>query len=230
MRMLLSKDIRLNRMVLLIGAAMVFLPYGIAAAFALNEAYASSAPIHRSWPNLLLAANHFCLMFWPVVAALLGGNAFACERADRSAEFLAYLPPSRRQIATSKLSVVLIATLVFWGLNLLLFWLGRSHIGDDTFQYLDLSEAAPKSSFAAIGVLTFGVGWLVSSVAKNTGPAAVIGLASPAVLFGLMQGTTWLFGWPNNDHFGRWFVGCGLSIGLLASVGGWHLYLSRREP
>lgn len=230
MNALISKDFRLNRMVVLIAAAMTVIPYVIATVFAINETYASSMPIHRSWPNLLLAANHFCLMHWPVAAALLGGNAFACERADRSAEFLAYLPPTRWQVATSKFIIVLLVAAIFWGLNLLLFWLGLSHIGDDTFQYLDLSDAMPKSSFAAIGTLTFGVAWLASSGLSNTGPAVVVGLAAPVVLFGLLQLTVWLVDWPDDDMFGRWYTSIGLSVGLFSCLFGWQHFLGRREP
>jgi len=230
MNYLLWKDFRLNRSVLFIAAAFCVVPYVIAIVFAVNESYASSMPIHRSWPNLLLTANHFCLMHWPVAAALLGGNAFACERADRSAEFLAYLPPTKTRIATSKFTVVLITAAVFWGVNLLLFWLGSSYIGDDTFQYLDLSDAMPKSSFAAIGLLTFGCGWLASSMLNNTGPAVVMGLGAPVVLFAVFQFTSWLIGWPADDQFGKWFTTTGLSLGMIACGCGWHLYLRRVEP
>ena len=227
---LLHKDIRLNRMVLIIAIAMTVVPYCIAAVFVLNEAYAASMPIHRSWPNLLLAANHFCLMHWPIAAALLGGNSFACERADRSAEFLAYLPPTKRLVATSKLFVAILVGAGFWGINLFLFWIGTAHIGDDTFQYLDLSEAMPKSSFAMIGLLTFGVGWMASSVLHSTGPAVVLGLAAPVFLFACLQFTSWALGWPDNGAFSRWFTSVGMSIGLLSCLGGWTLFLGRREP
>lgn len=230
MSALFWKDVRLNRTVLVVTGALIALPYLVAIAFALNESYAASMPIHRSWPNLILAANHFCLMHWPVAAALLGGNAFACERADRSAEFLAYLPPTKRLIASSKFAVVLVVAAIFWGLNLLLFWFSSAYIGDDTFQYLDMSEAAPKSTFAAIGVLTFGVGWLASSVMTTTGPAVVSGLCAPIGLFALLQLTTWWLGWPPEGDYGEWFASISLSAGLLAVLGGWQIYLNRVEP
>ena len=230
MNPLLRKDFRLNRMVLVIAATPSVVPYVIAIIFAVNESYADSMPLQRSWAHLLLTANHFCLMQWPVAAALLGGNAFACERADRSAEFLAYLPPTKMRIATSKFTVVLVVAGIYWSVNLFLFWLGSSYIGDDSFQYLDLSDAMPKSSFAAIGLLTFGCGWLASSMVNNTGPAVVLGLGAPVVLFAGFQFTSWLVGWPADGQFGKWFTTTGLSLGMIACGAGWHLYLRRVEP
>ena len=57
-----------------------------------------------------------------VVAAMLGGNAIACERSDRSAHFLAYLPPTKTQILASKFLVAAGALAVLWGANCLVIY------------------------------------------------------------------------------------------------------------
>ena len=49
---------------------------------------------------------------------LLGGYAIACERADRSAEFLAYQPIPRSKILASKLVWPIAAAVVIWSVNL----------------------------------------------------------------------------------------------------------------
>ena len=87
MNPLLRKDFRLNRMVLVIAATTSVVPYVIAIIFAVNESYADSMPLQRSWANLLLTANHFCLMQWPVAAALL---ALGVTGLVRRSMFLLY--------------------------------------------------------------------------------------------------------------------------------------------
>ena len=52
------------------------------------------------------------LMLAGIACALVNGNVFTAERMDRSAQFLDYLPPTRRQILLSKLLVVVGFTLM----------------------------------------------------------------------------------------------------------------------
>ncbi len=85
MKSLLWREYRRNRLLMLSGAVLVALPYLIA--FAVNDFYVMA--------NWSLGLSN-------MMAALLGGNAIAGETADRSAEFLAYLPVSRLQRFFSK--------------------------------------------------------------------------------------------------------------------------------
>ena len=51
----------------------------------------------EEWGDMLVAYGSVALYMTFIVTALLGGHAIACERADRSAHFLAYLPPTKRR-------------------------------------------------------------------------------------------------------------------------------------
>ena len=86
MKWLLWREYRLNRWILITGAVLLLLPYLITL-------------IVLCWPNAIsTGANHivdslivaafYSLGISQLTVALLGGNAIAGERADRSAEFL----------------------------------------------------------------------------------------------------------------------------------------------
>jgi ABC-type transport system involved in multi-copper enzyme maturation permease subunit len=56
--------------------------------------------------------------------ALLAGNIIACERTDRSAEFLAYQGASRKMVIGSKLILCTITFILICAISFVLsFWL-----------------------------------------------------------------------------------------------------------
>src|SRR3954470_9088286 len=73
----------------------------------------------ESWAGAICSYGHLALSGVPYVAAVLGGNAIACERSDRSAHFLAYLPPTKTQILASKFLVAAGTLAVLCGANCL---------------------------------------------------------------------------------------------------------------
>ena len=120
--------------------------------------------------------------------ALLGGYAIACERADRSSEFLAYQPIFRGKILASKLVWPIIAAAVIWTGNLLvLFACGK--LPDMTAA----AKFAPSVGLLlVIGFLCFSVGWLVSSLQDSPTFAVGGGVMAPVVIGLCFGAANWL--------------------------------------
>lgn len=178
MTALLWKDMRVNRDVLAFGAVFLTMPYLI---FLI-------CGLFGTWSNwwhfepLLIFAN-ISMLLSTITFALLGGYAFAAERADRSAEFLAYLPPSRLAIVTSKavFAVGVGLVQVFIHERIILF-LALSPRLPGAPGVVDSRRIAP---YIAVTILMFGVAWLCSTFASGPALAAGCGiLLSMGVTFG----------------------------------------------
>ena len=94
--------------------------------------------------------------------ALLSGNAFAGERADRSAEFIDYLPLERWRRVVSKLLLHLVAFVVLIGANLVA--LG---------QILELDNIA---NVLGVALMLYGVNWFASSIQSSPVVATMSGV------------------------------------------------------
>jgi ABC-type transport system involved in multi-copper enzyme maturation permease subunit len=127
MSWLIWKDYRLNRaivimtVVLLIGAHMA----AVAVAF-----YESSVPEGSRLLGYLTESSIESLVFLQLMLGVLGGNLIACERANRSAEFLAYLPISRGRILASKILLAIGLFAVIWIPNLAILATARLMMDD----------------------------------------------------------------------------------------------------
>jgi ABC-type transport system involved in multi-copper enzyme maturation permease subunit len=111
----------------------------------------------------------FGVGFSILTVALLAGNAFAGERADRSAEFIRYLPLERARLLVSKLLLCLgtVTVLCAGALLVLAQTVTTRHVG---FREL--------VSISSIAVLLFGVSWLNSSIQSSPALATVSGLVA----------------------------------------------------
>lgn len=226
MRALLWKEYRLNRGVLLLGVALLLAPYATVLGVALHSHWPSWPPA-AEWPGLLLTASLFSLGLSELTLVTLAGNSIASERADRSAEFLAYLPPSRLQILASKVLLALLAAGVIWAVNLF--------VGEVVAPALGTSPAslagslAPRPLLAATAVMLFGAGWLGSALLDSPAIATSLGIgATLAVPFVLMT-VLGLFG-SSQDDFKHWGIITCLTLGALCFVCGSVYYLRRVEP
>jgi len=111
MTWLLWKDYRHNRLIVFAGIILLLLPYVFGFWMVLN----SEASRHPGgWAFVIAVASLYSLGLGQVTLTLFGGNAIAGERVDRSAEFLACLPITRRKILASKLLLALMITAVIW--------------------------------------------------------------------------------------------------------------------
>jgi ABC-type transport system involved in multi-copper enzyme maturation permease subunit len=162
MNWLLWREYRLNRWILVTGAAAVLASYLIG--FLLG--------FFNVDDELDEDVGEVLVLGWSVLTvALLAGNAFAGERADRSAEFIAYLPLQRRRTLISKLLLHLIVLVALLAVNLPM--LG---------QPFGLDELGVG---IGIALLLYGVNWLVSSIQSSPALATVSGFLT-LMLFALV--------------------------------------------
>ncbi len=234
MKTLLWRDYRLNGQVLSVGAILLLLPY----LFVL---------IVFLWPktNALepdtIAEGVAVAAIWSIAlsqltVALLGGNAIAGERADRSAEFMAYLPVSKASRLAGKLSLTVIVTVLVWGINLLILW-GLNKLSLFSFNVPD--NLTPAGYIILTGFLMFGVAWFVSSMQSSPSLAVLLGIATPLVtVLGLYM--VYALGHDlapetfDNKGIDRFweigFTSISLVLGTLGfAIGTWY-FLKRVEP
>ena len=116
MNWLLWREYRLNRLILAFGAVLILAPYLIAVIYSgLSIVLGDSID-----GNFETAAVWSFVITWALMLVLLPSNAIAGERADRSAEFISYLPLLRGRMLASKLLLSLIAFSVLLGINALM--------------------------------------------------------------------------------------------------------------
>jgi hypothetical protein len=230
LKALLWKDVRINRLPLLIGAFVLLVPYIVVGVAVTHMPLWEEATAASAWAVLLATGCHFSLMCSQPTFAILSGHTIAVERGDRSAEFLCYLPPSRAMVLFSKALVLAGLFLVVWGLNLLMyaaaFWLSPE---SDAVRDLT-SHLTSLPRFAGIGLLAAGAGWCASANLDNSGPAVALGLAAPAVLFGLLLSANSAFHTPDDLNFASfYFTLCPILAVLFFGIGTFS-YLWRVGP
>jgi ABC-type transport system involved in multi-copper enzyme maturation permease subunit len=224
MRQLLWKDYRLNGTVLLIIAIIVFGIYGIGIATQVHSSW-PHMPSTVDWGDMLVSYGTVALYLTIFFAALLGGNAIAAERADRSAHFLAYLPPTKTQILASKFIVSFCAMLVVWVLILLSLRVAGWLSG----QPVELSSGVTARGALDLCILTFGMGWLASASLQTAIFPIIIAISSPIALSFAIVLVCDLLGIPR-FQMGPYAEHASIWTGLVAfALGTWN-YFHRIEP
>jgi ABC-type transport system involved in multi-copper enzyme maturation permease subunit len=179
----------------------------------------------------LLGASLYSLAISQLTIALIGGNAIAGERVDRSTEFLYSLPVTRKRLVASKLLLALLITAIIWLTTAPFLW------------YLPLQLPSYDRLLgiygtAAITGLTFlCVAWFLSSFIASPAFAVCGELITPFLVMCSFQFVYWLLmtsgsvtppidGWVME----LWYCGICLTLAPLCfAVGTWH-YLRRVEP
>ena len=226
MKALMWKDYRLNRSYLIAGMAILLFPYAFAA-------YKSFVPdpdgTDIGAAVRLEKGGNLALIAGMLVMALLGANAFASERTERSAEFLAYLPPSRGTVLGSKLLLVSLAMAVFWLLNAQVlagfFGNGLSGQAASSLGGQNGFPMMPMSYAAVIYAAVFGAAWCASTLVTN-GAALLIGLLTP--WFVLMA--TYYFFEPERGEGMVWEGYCWLAVVLGALLFGAGAIVFLKHP
>ena len=226
MRALLWKDYRVNRGVLVMGVALLLGPYVAVAAGTAYE-YWPVVPPAAQCAALLVVASVFSLGLSQLTLVTLAGNAIAAERADRSAEFLAYLPPSRLRILASKALLALLAAAVIWAVNLIVADIVAPAVGTPRGNLVD--GLADRSILAASSVMLFGAAWLGSAFLTSPAIATSLGLGATLAVPFLVAATFALLGWPRED-LQHWYELTCLVLGGLCFACGSAYYLRRVEP
>ncbi len=225
MKALLWKDYRQNRSFLVAAGAFLLLPYAFVVLIGVVELLADDHSSGVGWAQYFAGASLASLFISLMLSAFVAGNAVAGERADRSAEFAAILPISRRSGIISKALLAITACVFMWLANGFVFYLatcvkgvGRTPITDDFVPVL-----------AATTVFTFGVSWLVSTLVSRPATAAVSGLGSVAILWMalLILEEAWNI---DADLFAVLYPLLCLMLGIGCFVAGVVYYLRRVEP
>jgi ABC-type transport system involved in multi-copper enzyme maturation permease subunit len=224
MTWLLWKDYRLNRLIVIVGLMLFVVPHAVALAAAWRLYVVQG--ISRFSANLLFSSAYSAILS-QLTVALLGGHAIACERVDRSAEFLAYLPVSRARILASKLIFALPIVAVVWVPNLLIYKLAAAEL--PTWRGTEAMWSG--LGYAAItGATFFGVGWLLSSMLESPTFAVCGGLIAPLVVVIGLQFLGYALDYPLEEFIKLWYPRVCLTLAAACFVAGtWH-YLRRVEP
>ena len=226
MKNLLWKDYRLNRALIILGAAVLVGVLVVGATIEISNTW-PAMPSAKVTADALTSYAHLAFSLTPFIAAVLGGNAIACERAERSAHFLAYLPPTKIQILASKLVVGTCALAAYWGVTFLLMRVIAPIVNPDPFNFLHMATN-PAASIAGCA-LTFGVGWLGSAWLEKPTFPVLSALASPFVLGFGMTTLALITGVSRFDVFEWTSLAC-WSLGAIAFAAGSAIYLRRVEP
>jgi ABC-type transport system involved in multi-copper enzyme maturation permease subunit len=227
MRALLWKDYQINRPVLLMGLGLLVAPYLPVVAWQLYQ-HTQELPVTGNWASALFQASVFSLACSQLTLAMLGGNTIACERADRSAEFLAYLPPSRARILASKAVLALTVGLIVWGTNLLVSEVVAPALAGDRAR--SVTGGLSRPVLLAIGVLAFGVAWLGSSFFDSPTYATALSLGVCFAVGMLLSTTANLLGWPAPGKMGDMVQVVSLALGGVCFAAGSWYYVRRVEP
>jgi ABC-type transport system involved in multi-copper enzyme maturation permease subunit len=232
MKWLFWKEYRQNRPIVIAMLIFLIVPYlfGIHGFWRCRLAYGN-------WDySFLYAAAIFSLAILQLVIALIGGNVIAGERVDRSAEFQAYLPFTRKQIFTAKALLALAIAAVIWLPNLIAIasiW----NFAADSNQRMDVLQQLVN--IASTGLAMLGVAWLCSAVIKSPTISTFAGLITPLIIWSIIYYVAYLIEdinhvvkWPDNiwDNMEYTYRGMCLAIGPICfGIGAW-LFLRRVEP
>ncbi|MBN2216254.1 MAG: ABC transporter permease [Pirellulales bacterium] len=224
MRWLIWKEYRLNRLILFVGLGLLLAPHVFATIAALFHPAEIEQFFHVS--------TGYSVITTQLLLALLGGNAIAGERADRSVEFLACLPFSRVQNMISKLVLAPAVFATISSVNLLIAFVVF------TWPVTMANSLDVLGVIAIIGVTSltfFCVSWLFSSLLNSATYSAAIGIISPLVVIMGIQGVVWLLGMDTRGpsgglFFEYWYAGICLLLSMASFVAGAWYYLRRVEP
>ncbi len=227
MKALLWKDFRINMFVL--GLGIVFL-LGPPIVFTGVNVYSDLrySVLALGWPDMLVLVSSYGLAFQLLTVAMLGGVAVAAERADRSAEFLAYLPPSRLVVLTSKAIIAVGASVLIWCAGVAVGYYVAPLVGVVPEGHISFRDALVPNLTAA-AVILFGVAWFASTLLSSHALATGVGIAAPVTLLCGLAGVAYFLGSPAFDLAG-WYRSLGVVLGVVAFAAGTAYYLRRVEP
>jgi hypothetical protein len=227
LRALIWKDVRVNRIPLVLAAALVVASYSAMAILAAIDPMASAQLWGRRLCTIVLVGSMACHVSAQLSLAVLSGNLIAAERVDRSAEFLAYLPPSRGMVLLAKgvlLAGVTIVLLLIHlgGIGLAARFGGLPSGAESGF---DLSSTV---TIFAVGFCASGIGWLASCGLSSNAAAILIAIAAPMLVAITVQLSALVIDRPESMPSNM--VAAWLSVGVAGFLCGTNHYLRRVEP
>ena len=228
MNWLLWKDYRNNRLVVFAALFFLLAPHLVALYACCREVMRGNCGT-RLWIGNFATSSIFSLIISQLLIALIAGNAIAGERADRSAEFLASLPITRKKILASKLLLSLAIVAVIWLTDAsALMWL-LSLLPKATEPFPEM-----LGLIAVTAAVFFSVGWCLSSFLASPTFAVAGALLTPLLLGGALLYGGLLFQCIEEPWYGDFIEVSYCAICLVLApvcfgVGTWY-YLRRVEP
>ncbi len=227
-RTLLRKDWRINRTPLIGGLIMIGCLYALAVGILLFTD-SNRNLVHRV-SHMFVDIGFMAMGITALMASVFGGAAFATERQDRSAEFLAMMPVSRELIICSKFLAALGALAILWIINVLVLVIASSNFDSQT--KLEVAGLIVLNSTAQFMLL--GVGWLLSTFLRSATLAACIPIAFTLLLLAtgvIMLNELVNFRGREKEMLAFWLVVAVTTvIGMLSLTGGSLYYLRRVAP
>lgn len=226
---LVKKDFGMCKMLLIGGAVAVLLPYLAFGVYGLYEMNSSGMNTKQFWGMGLATATMFSSVITIVSLPFLGGYIVAGERRERSAEFLAYLPPKRTAILVSKL-LICVGWTIFVLTVFLAFsqWLIPRLMGDEST--LQMNWETTPGMFAMFASM-FCVAWMLSCIITSPVFSVVGGLCTPFVVLIFALSASVAFE-QRIDHMMsplNMFIGF-TSIAVISFATGCFCYVRRVEP
>ena len=169
-------------------------------------------------------------------AAMIAGSVFTLERSDRSAEFLACLPPTRKQNLASKLIVAIGATLAMVVVHVTAYavaaWIAPLVLQKGgLFQESPLPDVLGVVTFISVVTAMLGGALAAGAWAKSNGGPILCGLLTPLLILSLLRTITWALEIPSwGDSFRVRVVTSMFVLGLALGTSGSYWYVMRSEP
>jgi hypothetical protein len=228
MKSLLWKEFHLNASILIMGLILLVAPYLVVSIVFLRSGFNSDLSAVTFWSIVLETSSYFSIFCAQFTISILGAYIIACERADRSAEFLAYLPPSREEILLAKGLLIAGFASIAWLINLLIMTVARS-LRDEPLSFIN--DLPYLSTIAVHGLLWSGVGWLMSSFSRAPAHAIILAFPSPIIVFFLLTTFSYLVGAPSDMYsFSRWYnISC-FVVAQISFAAGAIYYIHRVDP
>ncbi len=221
LRTLIWKDVLANRFPLFLAAGLLVASYCGTAIFYSLDASLTAHSWGRRLEEILRAGALFSHATAQLSLAVLAGNLVASERVNRSAEFLAYLPPSRGMVLTAKATVLGVSALVLLLVPLSIVGLtalvGKPPSADKLLIIF--------STISAIGFCASGIGWLASCCLQSNAVAILFAILTPWIL---AIAITHACRYPESTT--AILIAANLAIGLAGFLFGTRHYLNRVEP
>lgn len=226
MNAVLWKDYRVNRVVLIVGLVLLLGPpiVGVAGNLIIQARHQTTI----NWFDVIVQTGTIAMICSLITMTLLGGNAFAGERADRSAEFMAYLPPTRKRKLASKVMLALGSAVIILGAILLICYALAPAVGEPTVHSTRMRNDI-MSTFLPVAALMLAVSWCGSSFLSSPTYAVGIGFVTPWLLFLILALLEYCVG-IEDFSIGLWFSRIAILWTLLAFFAGCGIYLRRVEP
>ena len=230
---LIRKDYRLLRIYVRTSIVATIACYFVTGVFAVWTTHYMDIAAQRPLARLLMTlagASYIGMLLTLFLSALLAGSVFTLERSDRSAEFLACLPPSRWQNLISKLTVVFLIILTHLIVHLSAALAVQSLLPYQRLQMVHFDIRAYWVVTPVVALVT-GFALAASSLLRSNGVPALLGLLSPIFSISVAKLLGWLMDVPSEGNsFAVRYATTSVVLGVVSTICAGYWYVSRSEP